>query len=238
MSQEGEPIVFRRRKPKQSILPTNGSLRHLFDHIRMLDADGYPPAYLDYGTFKMTFSSPEKLSDNSLQATVKLQRQSNLTGAQSEKESLHLRPMQLEDTREVYDWRYSQGAANYYLSNTIPEFMEHAVWIERRLKSDPNSLLIGEIEGNPVSHLRIDASGATVEISIYVNSAFRGFGFGKASLLALKTELQNRKIETAHATVSLKNKASIQLFESCGYKQDGEYEDFAKLTLELNPIEP
>lgn len=53
--QEGEPTVFRRRKPEEGRLP-GGDLGKVYDHIRMLDADGYPPAFIDYEQFRLEFS--------------------------------------------------------------------------------------------------------------------------------------------------------------------------------------
>lgn len=54
--QTGEPVVFRRRKPAESALPAGLDLARAFDHIRMLDADGYPPAFVDAQGFRFTFT--------------------------------------------------------------------------------------------------------------------------------------------------------------------------------------
>lgn len=47
--QQGEPVVFPRRTPEQSDLCEAQifNLNDLFNHIRMLDADGYPKAFVD-----------------------------------------------------------------------------------------------------------------------------------------------------------------------------------------------
>ncbi len=67
--QTGTPTVFERRRPEQSILPECGELDHLFDHIRMLDAETYPKAYLDYGEFRIELSKARKIN-NGLQTEV------------------------------------------------------------------------------------------------------------------------------------------------------------------------
>lgn len=54
-AQIGEPVVFDRRKPFESEIPEASSLRGLYDFIRMLDAEGYPHAFLDYGGFRYEF---------------------------------------------------------------------------------------------------------------------------------------------------------------------------------------
>ncbi len=55
--QQGDPEVFRRRKPAQSRLPENlPDLGSVHDFVRMLDADGYPKAFLDFGGFRFELS--------------------------------------------------------------------------------------------------------------------------------------------------------------------------------------
>lgn len=44
--QEGEPTVFRRRKPADGDLAGLEELSQVYDYIRMLDADGYPAAFV------------------------------------------------------------------------------------------------------------------------------------------------------------------------------------------------
>ncbi len=51
-AQEGEATVFRRRKPAQSAIPPLESLEKLHDFLRMLDAEGYPHAFLEHHGFR------------------------------------------------------------------------------------------------------------------------------------------------------------------------------------------
>jgi methionyl-tRNA formyltransferase len=55
MAQEGDPVVFPRRKPEEGDLAHLASLELLYDHIRMLDADGYPHAFVEIGRFRLEF---------------------------------------------------------------------------------------------------------------------------------------------------------------------------------------
>ncbi len=52
--QQGEPTVFTRRNASDSRIPEMPSLPlpSLYDFIRMLDAEGYPHAFLEYGGFR------------------------------------------------------------------------------------------------------------------------------------------------------------------------------------------
>ncbi|MEI2420360.1 hypothetical protein V6O07_08795, partial [Arthrospira platensis SPKY2] len=61
--QKGDPIVFKRRKPEQSRLEEHSSLEDVFDKIRMLDAEGYPHAFLQIGSLKLEFTRASLKTD-------------------------------------------------------------------------------------------------------------------------------------------------------------------------------
>ncbi len=61
--QQGEVVNFKRRKPEQSVLPDAGSLRSVYDHVRMLDAPTYPLAFVEHGDFRLEFTNAEFLED-------------------------------------------------------------------------------------------------------------------------------------------------------------------------------
>lgn len=53
--QTGRPVFFARRKPEESRLPGGLSARQAYDFIRMLDAEGYPPAFAEAGGLRAEF---------------------------------------------------------------------------------------------------------------------------------------------------------------------------------------
>ncbi len=55
VSQEGESCFFPRRKPEESNIKDLDCIQKLYDYIRMLDADGYPRAFLETEHFRMEF---------------------------------------------------------------------------------------------------------------------------------------------------------------------------------------
>ena len=67
--QEGEVTEFKRRKPEQSELPRTDSLRKIYDYIRMLDAEGYPKAYIDRNGMRYVFERAS-LQDGYIKADV------------------------------------------------------------------------------------------------------------------------------------------------------------------------
>lgn len=72
--QAGEPTVFKRRRPAQSRIDDGvNTLEELFDHIRMLDAEGYPRAFLESGGFRYEISRPA-LRTGEIRADLRITR--------------------------------------------------------------------------------------------------------------------------------------------------------------------
>ena len=63
--QQGEPVLFSRRSPAQSHLAScpEGDIAAWYDQIRMLDAEGYPHAFLEAHGMRMEFRRVCQLSD-------------------------------------------------------------------------------------------------------------------------------------------------------------------------------
>lgn len=56
--QQGEVVCFERRKPKDGDISRLSGLTDVFDFIRMLDADGYPKAFLETEQLRFEFQRP------------------------------------------------------------------------------------------------------------------------------------------------------------------------------------
>lgn len=69
--QEGEVVLFTRRKKEDSNMISLTSIREIYDYIRMLDAEGYPRAFLELNNIKIEFLEP-KLKDNKIEAKVSI----------------------------------------------------------------------------------------------------------------------------------------------------------------------
>jgi methionyl-tRNA formyltransferase len=67
--QVGEAVTFRRRTPEQSRLDGACNLTKVYDHIRMLDAPGYPKAFIDIEGMRIEFSNAE-LQDGAVRTTA------------------------------------------------------------------------------------------------------------------------------------------------------------------------
>jgi methionyl-tRNA formyltransferase len=55
-TQKGEVVEFKRRKPHHSEIKPDFTLEKIYDYIRMLDAEGYPKAFIKFGKYKLEFS--------------------------------------------------------------------------------------------------------------------------------------------------------------------------------------
>ncbi len=69
--QAGEIVSFTRRKPGQSDISQLDTIEQVFDYIRMLDAEGYPKAFLETDNFRLEFSRAS-LKVDSIMADVKI----------------------------------------------------------------------------------------------------------------------------------------------------------------------
>lgn len=63
LPQSGEAVHFPRRSASDSNLAQASSLNEAYDLIRMLDAEGYPHAFVDVGPLRLTFRRASRRSD-------------------------------------------------------------------------------------------------------------------------------------------------------------------------------
>jgi methionyl-tRNA formyltransferase len=84
LPQTGEPVNFTRRKPKESQIAKLDSLEDLHDFIRMLDAEGYPRAFLSHAGYRFEFSR-SALYDGRIVADVRITAESEGSKTQGPK---------------------------------------------------------------------------------------------------------------------------------------------------------
>lgn len=70
--QKGNVVNFKRRTPKDGDLSHLKELNKIYDYIRMLDADGYPNAFIQLGEFIIEFRNVKKQINNKLEANVRI----------------------------------------------------------------------------------------------------------------------------------------------------------------------
>lgn len=70
--QIGIPVQFKRRSPDMSDIKEIDTIESLYNHVRMLDAEGYPNAFMETEYFKFEFSRASLKADGSIIADVRI----------------------------------------------------------------------------------------------------------------------------------------------------------------------
>lgn len=71
--QVGKIVEFQRRTPDQGNLLNAENIEEVFDYIRMLDAEGYPKAFIEFSSFRLEFERAS-MKDGQIHADVKIFR--------------------------------------------------------------------------------------------------------------------------------------------------------------------
>ncbi|NCU31591.1 MAG: methionyl-tRNA formyltransferase [Candidatus Moranbacteria bacterium] len=71
--QKGRLVKFQRRTYQDGNLVNAKTMKQIFDYIRMLDGEGYPPAFLEFGDFIVEFSGAHWHGRN-LKANVNIRK--------------------------------------------------------------------------------------------------------------------------------------------------------------------
>ena len=80
--QQGDVVYFKRRTPQQSEIPEGLSTKELYNFIRMLDAPGYPKAFIYKDNYKLEFTQAQ-ITANKLTAEVTFIVQNNNESSKS-----------------------------------------------------------------------------------------------------------------------------------------------------------
>lgn len=123
------------------------------------------------------------------------------------------RPATSDDARDVWIWRNDPLTRAMSRSTDAVTWEGHAVWFENALANPEITLLIGEVEGEKVGMVRFD-HGPETEVSINVNPACRGRGYGLA-LLRQGVALAGGEV---FAEIRDENLASRRMFERAGFR--------------------
>jgi methionyl-tRNA formyltransferase len=70
--QKGVVVHFKRRKPKDSNIINLKNIKEIYNHIRMLDAEGYPKAFIENEYFKFEFSNATVKDGEEIKAEIRI----------------------------------------------------------------------------------------------------------------------------------------------------------------------
>jgi len=77
LAQEGDVTLFQRRRPSQSKMLLSASLEQMHNQVRMLDAESYPHAFIEYGDFRLEFTD-SNIVGNELECRVHIKKVKNV----------------------------------------------------------------------------------------------------------------------------------------------------------------
>nr|WP_255490954.1 GNAT family N-acetyltransferase [Spartinivicinus marinus] len=140
---------------------------------------------------------------------------------------VNIRPVTIKDKELVYSWQILPSTRKYSRNPDIPDYEEHSVWFEKKLKDINNYFYIilhkeipsGVVRLDLIERAKfsnIDIRNQLYEISVYVSDD--QYGKGLASIAVSKIESLIPK-STIMAYVSKQNSSSQKLFEKVGYKK-------------------
>ena len=75
--QKGKVTLFKRRMPEKGNINNIKKINKVYDYIRMLDADGYPSAYLENKFLKFEFTDANFENNNEIIAQVRIKTKKN-----------------------------------------------------------------------------------------------------------------------------------------------------------------
>jgi L-amino acid N-acyltransferase YncA len=143
---------------------------------------------------------------------------------------IEIRPLLPQDwpsVRAIYIEGIATGNATFETEAPSWEEWDSKHLRDARLVAEADGKVVGWAALTPVSS-RCVYSGVA-ELSIYVASAIRGKGVGKALLGELIRESEAKGFWTLQTGIFPENKASLALHEKCGFRTVGRREQIGKM---------
>jgi UDP-2,4-diacetamido-2,4,6-trideoxy-beta-L-altropyranose hydrolase len=145
---------------------------------------------------------------------------------------IRLRPANLEDCKNLFQWRNAEETRTFFFDSFPIPWENHHKWLENILIDENRFLLIGEGDGHPVGVLRYDIKDNSAECSVYLVPEMSGKGLGTA-LLKVGSEWVKKEfpdIKEIKAIIFPQNQSSLRAFTKAGY---GEYYYVLKYDLQV-----
>jgi L-amino acid N-acyltransferase YncA len=138
-----------------------------------------------------------------------------------------MRPEDWPEVRRIYGEGIATGNATFETELPGWEKWDSAHRPDCRLVARLGTRVVGWAALSPASARKVYAGVA--EVSVYVGSAERGNGVGKALLKALIEDSEGNHIWTLQAGIFPENAASVTLHRSCGFREVGVRRRIGKL---------
>lgn len=153
-----------------------------------------------------------------------------------EGERVRLRPITMDDTNHIVEWRNNPEVRKNFVFRTLftPEI--HEAWMRGPVEQGKVCQFIIEIKNSkkPIGsiYLRdIDLDNESAEYGIFIGEdESRGQGYGtEAAQLALKYAFSTLKLHRVYLRVFANNPQAVQSYKKAGFQQEGLFKDFVKI---------
>ena len=135
--------------------------------------------------------------------------------------TLNLRDVEPRDCRLLFKWANDRETRSASFSSDPISWDRHQAWFASKLNDTECAFFIAENSGGePIGQARFELNGLEATISISLDVAHRGVGYGERLLSASADRLfAERGVNHFHAFVKPENAASSRTFERAGYKK-------------------
>lgn len=145
----------------------------------------------------------------------------------SHTEDIGLRPAKEEDCWDIFRWRNDPITIRFSPSGVV-RTEEHEQWFRKRLNSKDTVFYIiykteGEARENKMGVIRFDQSKDHAEVSINLDPAHRGVGYGVIALKkAITLYFKEAPVKKITARIMYQNIPSRKLFMKLGFLKTAE----------------
>lgn len=125
-----------------------------------------------------------------------------------------------DDCEPIFDWRNDEHSRSMFFDSGAPTLKEHEKWFSESLSNEKRTLYVGEVKGDKIGVCRFDQSDryCRSEVSINMNPAKRGLGFGEKFLgMCVEDYLKHNECDLT-ARIKPHNHASLKIFGAVGFE--------------------
>ncbi|WP_420471667.1 GNAT family N-acetyltransferase [Brevundimonas sp. FT23042] len=134
-----------------------------------------------------------------------------------------LREATAEDAFLAFEWRNDPRVRSQAHDSGALTFSGHTDWWNASVTDPARHLLIAVEGGSPVGVLRLDLTGSSAVVSIYLDPAQTGRGLGRQTLLAGEDYARELGLQTLIASIKQTNAPSKSAFSGAGYDRSGDF---------------
>ena len=130
-----------------------------------------------------------------------------------------IREAEIKDSIDVFYWRNDQLSCDMSINNKKISIKDHQKWYQSILKDSLRKLYIGEDSDKKIGICRFDYNELDncSEVSINLNPKMRGKNLSYEFLInSIKKYLEKTPCKLK-ARIKKENKASLKIFEKCGF---------------------